>query len=663
MVNSNKEETLKLIGEAMSREFSDEQLEIITSYGSPENVIACAGAGKTTVSIAKMLYQIIEFDMKPFEILSITFSKKAAQEIEDRYVKASEKLGFRGYSPIFKTFHAYFYSQVRLIPKYRSFTVTSPSEYKYQLSNLVTSYGTTSKSEVFDVYMSIRSALINFGVSIDGIVGVPNSPVFKDSGIDYFNYVDVVTAYNQEKEDKQQLDFDDMQILLLQELTNAGEESTIIKRFQSAYKMIILDEYQDISPIQSQIMNLLLSPEQVKSLVAIGDDDQSIYSFRGSNPSYIIDFLMLYPDAERRFISTNYRCGSNIIDSVAPMITNNSHRVDKQLKAFKQGGVVDYIDLDTKAGADKVLNMLKSDLLEGSDVGETAVLVFHNSQRLILADRLAEQGLPVDVLDSKWLLSRSKIYKELVEIVEMVKEHKGYLFAKHAYKFMPSVKRAGVEAYKNNRKSDWYNDIVLEGRYQLDSDILNAINKIHESENAFTCLYYAWKMLIENYKRLARKGYANLNTVGDLVSYILSLTADSQEKHTITWKIFLESEAIKRNNLLTLIGYENAFKINTIHSTKGLEFKKVFLYGLSDKILNSEEMLDYVTDIATETPDRLSSIALDIDSVLKVVLQYNTSVEETRRVFYVGATRAEEELYYCYHGKQPFVLLEELLKN
>ncbi len=515
--------------------------------------------------------------------------------------------------------------------------------------------GLRDKGDVFDSYMNIRSALINKGLSPDGIKGVEELTSFKDSGVDYLNYVLVIKEYNRLKVDKEAFDFDDMQVFLLEELKNGSPE--LVSRFHSAYSHVILDEYQDISPIQNDIINLLLSPKQVKGLMAIGDDDQAIYGFRGSDPKYIINFIYNYPNAKRYFLSTNYRCMTDILDEVKPSISHNFNRVDKPLTAFKDGGKISYLDTSTISGSDKFRDLLMDDLTSGKEISNIAVLVRFNSQRILLADTLAENGIPVDIGDVKFLLSNSSIYKALMDVVQMVKEENGYLFNRHYFKFGKHINKDSVRKYAEHKETNWYMD-VMNGAFDFPTDVLDLFRGIKHAETAYTMLLNAWKLLRPNFKQMADKGYINLDNTVEVVFHMLNLCKDTDGNHTIDFETLQRAEEHKRVHLIKFINDPETFKINTMHSVKGLEYRKVYLYGLSERMVNNEKWSEARLKESAETMSTLDE--KDVEDVLASIFDYSVSVEEERRVFYVACTRAEEELILCYEGKRPLALLEEM---
>lgn len=262
-------EALGRIEKAMGVEFSDEQRTVIQHSGKPLNVISCAGSGKTTVLVAKMMYRELVGGITPVNMLGITFSSAATSEIEQRYRGTRKKLRLRNTSmPTFKTFHSLFLMILRSIKGYKNHTVVSEGKYMFQLMKMVRSDGARDNHEIYTNIMSHRSSMINHGYSVDGIEGA----IFEDVQFNVDNYNAIITKYNEMKEQDKVLDFDDMLVFLYKELIeNECEEAR--ESFRRVFHDIYIDEYQDISKVQLDIIDNLIGDES--KLVAIGDDDQS----------------------------------------------------------------------------------------------------------------------------------------------------------------------------------------------------------------------------------------------------------------------------------------------------------------------------------------------------------------------------------------------------
>lgn len=261
------------ISKSLGVPYSEEQRKIIRHSGKPLNIVSCAGSGKTAVLIAKMLFDQQHNGVQPYNILAITFNTKASEEIKERYIKGARNMNLRG-QPEFKTFHALFLMMLKTVNKYRNVNVlSSTGKYTFKLLDIVRKPSEDSdKSTLLQDMFSFRSKLINNNISI---TGVDNLEQFEDSeefSFNIDNYRSVMTKYNQLKEKDNVIDFDDMIRLIYEELVEHKNQQ-IIDNFQNVYKYVYIDEYQDISNIQMEIMDILIKDKN--KFVSIGDDDQS----------------------------------------------------------------------------------------------------------------------------------------------------------------------------------------------------------------------------------------------------------------------------------------------------------------------------------------------------------------------------------------------------
>lgn len=264
-----KAEVMSKLENNISMSFSEEQKKVITHFGKPLNVIACAGAGKSTVIVNKMFFLELTNKVKPNEMLVITYNTEARKEIEERYLKLRKqlKLNMRRTST-FKTFHALFLMILKTLPKYKNVRVISDNEYSYDLLKLIINDGVKDKKEVLNDIMQFRGTVINKSISEDGISNVDFSNVpFRPS-----IYKKVINKYETLKELNNTIDFDDMMIILKNELQSNNRER-LIKDFRNTFKYILVDEFQDISKIQLDIIDELIG--DVNHFVVVGDDDQT----------------------------------------------------------------------------------------------------------------------------------------------------------------------------------------------------------------------------------------------------------------------------------------------------------------------------------------------------------------------------------------------------
>lgn len=635
---NNKEEkhvnkNIQQIEESLDVEFSGEQRDIIDHTGSPLSVVSCAGSGKTTVLVSRMVYRELEYKIKPLNMLAITFTSDAAHDMAGKYRDVRRKSGVkRKGNATFKTFHALFLMLLKSMDGYKNMSVVNSSQYKYLLSKYVKGSEVEDKPSIVDGMFGYRGAIINRGMSKDGIENA-ESFYSKDVPFNLDNYIDIMQRYQEYKDIDGVIDFDDMQTLLYKEIVEEGNKEPV-KAFQRVWGEgdIYIDEYQDISKIQRDVMDELI--KDFNRLSVIGDDDQAIYSFRGSDPKYILDFKYTYHNAEVKYLSTNYRCAENILDKVIPLIENNQNRMEKEIQSFQEGGEVKFIE--TKEGNDEVIQ----ELLEEVDGLDTrlyeyiCLLVRNNSQRMLLSDELIGYDIPIDITDTKFSLQENKFYNTLFDIIDMVKEEDNKLFLKHFKKFLPHVRKSKVETYLYN-DANWYVDIVEHLFYNVQEQDITLLEQIHETNNMYNALVSVWKLVKQYYKDLGAKGFGSYKRTQEVMKYVLG------KARGMGIEEYMEREERKYAKLRLWCGSDEALKINTIHSVKGLEFESVYMIGMNGMIIPDESRVE----------------RLIREKGSKEAKRY---IEEERRLFYVAWTRAIGRLIVSYDKRDESRFIKEI---
>ena len=251
------------IENAMRINYSDEQWSVVNDTNRPASVVSCAGSGKTTVLIARLLYKELVEGIKPYRMLVITFNKKASEEIEERYQLARRRIGLPNFNPSFHTFHAFFLRLLRSDVKYEDYTVSSSGKYLFSLADMVKTHQTL-KSNI-DLVKDIL-ATRSYGINNKKDYLTHNE--FGDMG------VEVIKKYEELLEENEEMDFDDMLLLLYREIFE-HQNQDIIDIFKESYDLVLIDEFQDISGIQYDIIEELVSAIGMNRLTVIGDDEQA----------------------------------------------------------------------------------------------------------------------------------------------------------------------------------------------------------------------------------------------------------------------------------------------------------------------------------------------------------------------------------------------------
>lgn len=615
---------------ALKITFSEEQRAIITHKGKPLNVMACAGSGKTTVLVAKMFYRELHGKVKPYNMLGITFNTKARNEIEGRYLQARRRMGLKTSSmPTFKTFHSLFLMILKTIKGYSSYGVVTEGKYMFQLMKMIKSDGSREQKEIYDEMMAYRGSLINHGYSHDGIEGA----TFEDVSFNQDNYKAIMTKYKELKEEDKVFDFDDMQVMLHTELIREGNDEAR-ESFRKVFHDINIDEYQDISKVQLEIMDDLNS--RVNQLVTIGDDDQSIYGFRGSDPQYIQDFVYRYPNAERLHLGDNYRCKANILEPIIASISLNTVRVDKSIRAYNPGGEVEVVPV--RNSLTEIAGLIKEDTegMYASDFDDIGVLVRLNSQRMMLADVLAESGVQVDIGNMSYSLRSNRVYKTVMGLIDAIKEEDNRKFGDYGRILVQSLHHTELQKYKNEKRKNWYQELIVDNRKGLPVYILDMVAQIKETNNMRNAIGLMWKMVSPYYKALAKKGYGSFENTTEIFRHLFKISTG------LTVDQFKKSENMKESFLSLYCKSGNGLQIHTLHSVKGLEYDTVYMVGLDGR----------------RFPNMRHVERLKEKHGAGKALEY---LEEERRLFYVGWTRAKNRLVISYLFDDPSLFLSEVV--
>ena len=738
------QEVIDLMESGLNMKFSDEQIAILNNdFTKPLLVNACAGSGKTTIFILMALIAIAKGNADPDEILGITFSHKSRVDMGERYNKFVSELSDSGLDfavgrPNFTTFHALFYQLLRQNPQYRDARVlTSYRLFMRDLtdqikhpSNIIT------KAEMLEEMFDLNDYMINQGLTTDGILPTvsANQPLVDSIKVMsefsrqnhtedfYSDYVDVMEQYQALKRRDGYIDFNDMKMLLL---ASMNDEQTLkyYQQIMSRYKIAVIDEFQDIDNLQWQIISKLLSPETMQHLIVIGDDDQSIYSFRGSNPKYILNYKRLLPNAQKHNLSTNYRTGEKILKRVIPLIKHNHVRLDKELLSGRpdMGKFVLYSSKKSGfSGGSKMLKRLVKQINDPEiNNDDIAILVRYNSSRMLLADWLANQEIYANINNAGAILQNNIVYRIIVGLMKALWQDKYKYFAEQA-------NRIGFRAYKNHtekveaRTDDSFRKL---SKYLLAAEAYNVENntpfkrtddrvqvyfnsikrfktrmaeaesdesKTKIAKSLIKDLYQAATRLTDKYfDYMEEKNFMSKTEVNDIKTYL----EEELEKYANIDDFFFDEEHKKEilSDRMEQGKQEHRIQFLSLHQSKGLEFKYVYLYGLTDKeversgmalndwfppempfdqfvkkwklifnknyeflkkALQSAHIDDYkdITDNNAFNPINLDK-TLDkkkeftmFHLFYKEIENYSAFIEEERRLLYVGVTRAQQEL-------------------
>ena len=614
-------------------EFNKSQLLAIEHKDGPMLVLAGPGSGKTATLVERTKNLISKHGVSPSNILVITFTKAAANEMKLRFEKEME--GDYGSSKVtFGTFHAIFFMVLKLAYNYNSSNIIS-DESKYQaMRELINRYGLEYRDEnelmsgIFGEISMIKNSRIPLEFFYSTQCG---EDVFRKIYHDYETFL----------KKHRLIDFDDM-LTLTYELFK--ERPDILSAWQKKYQYILVDEFQDINQIQYDIVRMMAAPEN--NLFMVGDDDQSIYRFRGSKPEIMLHVPKDYPDIKQIQLDVNYRCPKAIVDVSQKLISHNKERFPKKIAACntrKDKGCIRFQKFKTQR--DEILFIIKeieACLKKGYALSDIAILFRTNMQPRFLMEQLMAYNVDFKTRDmipnlyDHWIARDIRTY---INIARGSRERKDFLMilnkpARYISRDSLCDPQVAFDEWeKMFDEQPWIAERVEKLHYDI---------KMLEKMVPYAAINYirhgiGYDDYISEYAQ-----YRNLNKE-DLYDILDELQASAKGFHNYeAWELHIQEctdelrEKAKRKQ-----ENPNAVTLSTLHSAKGLEFRSVFIIDANQGI----------------TPYK------------KAVL--DKDVEEERRLFYVGMTRAKEELTICsvteLHNKasevSPFVLEAGLVKE
>lgn len=608
----------EFIKEKHDIDFNDKQKEAITSIHGPVLVLACPGSGKTTVLNARIAYLTAICKVSPRSILALTFSRAAAIDMNDRFNKIYGEL--LGEEVRFSTIHSFAYRIIRRF--YHSKNIN------YELIEGLN--GSLNKKTLLKkIYKNIYRGNINddkLEDLVNAISYVKNFMIdpeeFESYNIKIRGFKKIYLAYEEYKKNNELnkilLDFDDMLIEALNILKN---NPMILKKLQNIYKYILVDEGQDTSLVQNMIIELLVKPQN--NLFIVCDDDQSIYGFRGADPSYLLNFEERFKDAKIIYMEKNYRSTKNIVDISNKFIKNNKNRYPKNMYTENTGkSPVKIVRLNSEKDQ---INYIIEAIKKTKKLSEIAILYRNNISSILLAQRLSEEGIDYYMKDyykhffNHWVLKdilnfvRFSFDTSNVQLLESIytkfnsyisKRELEYLYEGPQTKsvFLRLIDMPGIPEIKRRGLNRFENDF----KYLKTLGPLKTIKFIKED--------LGYSKRIEGYCDIVGLSIDNAKNV---LIILEELSKDTNTMHEFVDKINDLKRIMhhsKKNK------YNDSVTLSTLHSAKGLEFDKVYMIDLVDG----------------EIPTK--------DSIKFSELGHRDYMEEDRRLWYVGMTRAKEHL-------------------
>jgi len=606
---------------------NEQQKKGVFTTEGPVLLLAGAGSGKTRVLTHRIAYLIDELGVNAWNIMAITFTNKAAGEMKER---VENLVGMGSDSIWVTTFHS---TCVRILRRYAdrlgydtSFTIYDTDDQKAVMKDVC------KRLQIDTKMLKERTILSAISSAKDELIS-PEEYELKVMGD--FRMQKIAAAYREYQSVLRRnnaMDFDDL-IMKTVELFKADAE--VLGGYQKRFKYIMVDEYQDTNTAQFELIRLLAAAHH--NLCVVGDDDQSIYKFRGANIRNILDFEKVYPEAEVIRLEQNYRSTQNVLDAANAVIRNNKGRKSKTLWTDKgEGSRIHFRQFDNAyEEAEYIADNVARKKREGvADFGDCAVLFRTNAQARLLEERFIVEGIPYDVVGGTNFYARREI-KDLLAYLKTIDNGKDDLAVKRIINVpkrgIGAATIAKVQDYADMHEISFYDalrqaDEITDIGRGAASKLVPFVNMIQAFRSKLE--FYGLEDLIKDV--IETTGYvkeleasneedaeSRIENIDELISKIVAF----EEVHDRpTLGEFLEEVALVADIDNVQEG-SNKVLLMTLHSAKGLEFPHVYMAGMEDGIFPS-----YMT-IVSDDPDE---------------------IEEERRLAYVGITRAKEDLTLCY---------------
>jgi len=598
----------------LENNLNDKQLEAVKHTEGPLLILAGAGSGKTKVLVHRIAYLIEHMGVSPYNIMAITFTNKAAAEMRERVEKIIPNVG----SSIWvMTFHA---SCVRMLRRFID---------RIGYDNNFSIYDTEDqKTLIKRIYknLNLDPKIIKEKTAIRAISSYKDELTSPEEALrqtnDFYDrqIINIYSEYQKALKQNNALDFDDI-IVKCVELLERDEE--VREYYQEKFKYIMVDEYQDTNNAQFRLIKLLA--DKYKNLCVVGDDDQSIYKFRGANIFNILNFENVYKDAKLIKLEQNYRSKANILNVANAVIKNNKGRKDKSLwTANDSGEKIRVLEFENAAGeAEFIINEIKQ---KASDYSEWAVLYRTNAQSRLLEERCVLLNIPYQLVGGVNFYQRKEI-KDVVAYLKILSNPNDDI---SLLRIINLPKRgigassiAKISAYASlNSLSLWevLSDIdnieelsKLKAKFSVFSESIEKLQEAKEKEESVADII-DFIMDEINYKA----SFLEEGTEEALarIENIEEFKNKAREYESTELEAFLEDIAL----IADIDRYDEDSKrvtLMTLHAAKGLEFPYVYMSGMEEGLF----------------PSSMSLFTGD-----------ESDIEEERRLCYVGITRAKKEL-------------------
>ena len=583
-------------------EFNREQQQAMEHKDGPMLVLAGPGSGKTEVIIRRTRKLIQDYQVAPSSILVVTFTKAAAGQMRERFLHLC---GAEKSQVTFGTFHGIFYGILRQAYGITSANIAS-EEIKYQILRQILQ---NSSMQVEDENDLLESLAREISTVKNG--RIPLSHYYSASCPDE-EFRKIYETYEKRLHGKRLLDFDDLLVYCYQLFQKHPD---ILQAWQKKFRYILIDEFQDVNQLQYDIVRLLALPEN--NLFLVGDDDQSIYRFRGARPEIMLQIPKDFPQLQQVILKQNYRCTGEIVEKSQNVIRWNDARYEKQL--FTENDKGKLIEIRTFENESEettwLLKQIQKDLAEGCPHKEIAILFRTNHNCRMTVERLMEYNIPFTMRDVLPNLYEHWLAKNMVAYMHLA------MGGRERRDFLAIMNRPNRYL---SREAFYEKEVPFEILYQFYEGKEWMCDRIEKFEHDLKMMKNMAPFAAINYIRYGigydefLKEYAQYRKIK--VEELYDLLREIQEsakgyKTFQEWFDSMDAYKEKLKEQSEKVRQQEGIVVSTLHSAKGLEFERVYILDVNEGCMPYQ----------------------------KAIL--DPEIEEERRMFYVGMTRAKKELH------------------
>ena len=600
--------------------YSSNQKKAIEHGAGPLMVLAGPGSGKTFVITHRIKYLIEGPGINPAHILVVTFSRAAAKEMKDRFEKLCSKS-----LVTFGTFHSVFFNLLKMAYGFSSEQIAS-DELRY---TLIKELIKRNAIENEDINTLAGNLLNEIALVKQDNISIKN---YYSNSISSDTFKKIYIDYESELEARGKLDFEDMLSLTYELLS---ERSDILKAVQNRYRYILVDEFQDINFLQYNIIKLMAGEKQ--NITVVGDDDQSIYRFRGARPEIMLGFERDFRNVKKVFLDINFRSSTQIVNASTKLISFNSKRFPKNFKAKNgDGAPVSLIEFKNPfLEVNSIIKDIKDYIKSGQDINSIAVLYRTNLSPRLLIERLMRNNIPFTIRDAIPNLFDHWVAKDIISYIKLAINigDKSDLL-RISNKPNRYISRDSLSSSRANIETlfDYYDD-----KSYMIKRIVELREHLRTIKNLKPATALRYIRNVVGYDEYIEE-YCDMNGVesDDCYSILGDLENSAAEYNNFNdWFVHMDEykdeliEARKKSN-----ENDKGVRLMTFHSSKGLEFDIVYIIDVNEGSVPYKK-------------------AKGVDEI-----------EEERRMFYVAMTRARKKLFICYCvenfgksiGKSDFVI-------